>query len=300
MLLQVGPFELDESVFELRQEGKRIPVQPKVLRLLFYLVRHRERTVPKEELLRAIWPAEAVGEGSLTRAVHQARRALNDSPGGEGPICSVRGCGYRFVGQVREHQAASADVAPQSSGTGKIATVDAAFLDRLACARTFDEVTAATTEAMCGTFGTHAGIGGFLDPPLRTTSRLYYGMRLSDCEEYERHWRDRDRLFRRVVRRAVPADNWQVHSAESWRSDPVFTEYARRLSIWHYMAIPVFGSRGRVTGVLNLCRREKDPPFARRDIEIASAFSGFVSTALARVSAPEDRVAESAVPGPRR
>jgi DNA-binding winged helix-turn-helix (wHTH) protein len=299
MLLEAGRFELDESVFELRHEGKRIPVQPKVLRLLFYLVRHRGRTVPNEELLRAVWPAEVVGRGSLTRAVHEARRALNDPPDGELPIRNVRRCGYRFVWQVREYEVASTDLTPRSQAVETVATVDATFLDKLARARTFDEVTGATADAMRGTFGTHVGTGGFLDRSLKTTSRLYYGMRLSDCEEYERCWRDRDRLFRRVIERAVPADNWQVHSAESWRTDPVFTEYAMRLSIWHYMAVPVFGSRGRLIGILNLCRRENDPPFARPDIETAYAFSGFVSAALARVSALEDCVEASVRAGLR-
>jgi DNA-binding winged helix-turn-helix (wHTH) protein len=286
MLLKAGPFELDDSVFELRHEGKRIPVQPKVLRLLFYLARHRGRTVPKEELLNALWPDEVVGMGSLARAVHEARRALNEAPDGRGPIRNVRGCGYRFVWQVREHEMASTDLASPPWAVETEATIDAAFLDKLARAQTFDEVTGATADAMRDTFDTHAGSGAFLDRSLKTTSRLYYGIRLSDCEEYERRWRDRDRLFRRVIERPAPTDNWQVHSADSWRTDPVFTEYARRLSIWHYLAVPVFGSRGRLIGILNLYRRENDLPFVQRDTSTAHAVSGFVSAALARVSAP--------------
>ena len=167
------------------------------------------------------------------------RDGPNNPPDGEGPIRNVRGVGYRFVWQVREHEVASTDLAPLSSSVETSATVDAAFLDKLARARTFDEVTGATADAMRGTFGTHVGTVGFLDRSLKTTSRLYYGMRLSDCEEYERYWRDRDRLFLRVIGRPVPTDNWQVHSRESWRIDPVFTEYAKRLSVWHYMAVPI-------------------------------------------------------------
>jgi DNA-binding winged helix-turn-helix (wHTH) protein len=85
-----------------------------VLRLLFYLLSHRGRTVPKEELLRAIWPGEVVGIGSLSRAVHQARRAVNDPSDGEGPIRNVRGYGYRFVWQVRVHEVGSSNLAPPS------------------------------------------------------------------------------------------------------------------------------------------------------------------------------------------
>lgn len=43
--------ELDAARFELRRGELCLPVQPKVLRLLFYLVAHRERVVSGDELL---------------------------------------------------------------------------------------------------------------------------------------------------------------------------------------------------------------------------------------------------------
>ena len=47
--MRFGDYELDLARFELRRAGLRVRVQPKVLDLLVYLVRNRERVVPKEE-----------------------------------------------------------------------------------------------------------------------------------------------------------------------------------------------------------------------------------------------------------
>jgi DNA-binding winged helix-turn-helix (wHTH) protein len=48
--------ELDAARFELRRNGELLAVQPKVLRVLHYLVAPRERTVPIAELFEHVWP----------------------------------------------------------------------------------------------------------------------------------------------------------------------------------------------------------------------------------------------------
>jgi DNA-binding winged helix-turn-helix (wHTH) protein/tetratricopeptide (TPR) repeat protein len=84
---------VDADRFELVRAGEPLPVQPKVLRLLVLLLENRDRTLSKEEILDALWPGIAVGEGSLTRAVSLARSALGD---GAEVIRTVRGRGYRI------------------------------------------------------------------------------------------------------------------------------------------------------------------------------------------------------------
>jgi DNA-binding winged helix-turn-helix (wHTH) protein len=95
--LRFGPFELDGNLFELRSGAMRVPVQPKVLRLLFYLVRNRDRTLSSEELRKALWPNETVTVASLKRAIYAARQALCDTGRSQSIIRTVRGHGYRFV-----------------------------------------------------------------------------------------------------------------------------------------------------------------------------------------------------------
>jgi DNA-binding winged helix-turn-helix (wHTH) protein len=53
-------------------------VQPKVLDLLFCVVRARGRVVSRNELFEMVWAGIKVGEASLSRAVLEARRAIGD------------------------------------------------------------------------------------------------------------------------------------------------------------------------------------------------------------------------------
>lgn len=95
-------FELDEERYELRRGGTPIVLQPKVMEVLLHLVRNAERTLPRDEILDAVWPDLNVGEASLTRCISQARRALGESEGDAQIIQTVRGRGYR-IGVPVEH-----------------------------------------------------------------------------------------------------------------------------------------------------------------------------------------------------
>lgn len=96
-----GKHELDQARFELRRDDMRVPIQPKALRLLFYLVAHRERAVSSDELLAQLWCGETVTRGSLKRAVLAARRALDETGEKHSSIRTVRGHGYHFVRPVQ-------------------------------------------------------------------------------------------------------------------------------------------------------------------------------------------------------
>lgn len=90
-------FELVEHECVLRCAGAAVDVEPRVLDLLFYLARHRERVVPKGELLDQIWSDVVVSEGSLIRAIHRARHAVGDDGERQDCIRTVRGRGFQFV-----------------------------------------------------------------------------------------------------------------------------------------------------------------------------------------------------------
>jgi predicted ATPase/DNA-binding winged helix-turn-helix (wHTH) protein len=90
-----GDFELDEDRFELRRAGEHVAIQPKALRVLFYLVDQRARAVDRDEMLRRLWPDVRVGDDVVFRAICAARRALGDER--HEIIATVRGRGFRFV-----------------------------------------------------------------------------------------------------------------------------------------------------------------------------------------------------------
>jgi DNA-binding winged helix-turn-helix (wHTH) protein/tetratricopeptide (TPR) repeat protein len=99
-VLGFGKHELDAALFELRCDGKRIPVQPKPLALLLYLARHRDRLVTREELIAHLWPDTVVGDDALFHAVKMARGAVGDRGRHQSVIETVRGVGFRFVAPV--------------------------------------------------------------------------------------------------------------------------------------------------------------------------------------------------------
>ncbi len=109
-------FELDTEAYELLRGGKRVKVQPKVLQLIRYLVENRDRFVGKEEILAALWPNEHVTESSLFVCVRAARIALGQGNAHNRPIATLRGAGYRFVGELSELTNA---VPSAHSGSGK-------------------------------------------------------------------------------------------------------------------------------------------------------------------------------------
>jgi pimeloyl-ACP methyl ester carboxylesterase/DNA-binding winged helix-turn-helix (wHTH) protein len=94
--------ELDTDVFELRRAGEPVKVEPQVFDVLVHLVRHRDRVVPKEELLDEVWGDRFVSESALTSRIKAARQALGDDGQAQRCIRTVHGRGYRFVAPVDE------------------------------------------------------------------------------------------------------------------------------------------------------------------------------------------------------
>ena len=100
VIYRFGAFELDEDLYQLRKDGAPTKLEPKVFDMLLTLVRHRDRVVPKEELLDLLWPGEAVSESVLPTNVAAVRRVLRTDPGSRDAVQTVHGRGYRFVAPV--------------------------------------------------------------------------------------------------------------------------------------------------------------------------------------------------------
>ncbi len=95
-----GEFELDISAGELRRNGQMLSVTQKSLSVLAYLVLHHGRTVPRTEIVAAVWQDVWVAPGSLNQAVWEIRRVLGESKGSS-IIQTSRRRGYRFAVPVR-------------------------------------------------------------------------------------------------------------------------------------------------------------------------------------------------------
>jgi len=113
--------ELDLEQFELRRAGERVRVEPRVLEVLIYLARNPERVVTKDELIEQVWRRRFVSEAALTRCITEARRALGVAGGGESPIRTIHGRGYRLV---LSPPAPPPDVASTPTSSGEAQSAD--------------------------------------------------------------------------------------------------------------------------------------------------------------------------------
>jgi DNA-binding winged helix-turn-helix (wHTH) protein len=86
---------------ELLIDGQAQAMQPRAFELLTYLIEHRDRVVPADELLDKIWCTEEIQVGSLAAAIMRVRRALREPSTGRGSmIRTYAKFGYRFVAPV--------------------------------------------------------------------------------------------------------------------------------------------------------------------------------------------------------
>jgi len=95
-----GPFQLRQAARELRRGDEVVPLTTKTFDLLMILVQGAGRTVPKAELMAALWPDTAVAESNLTQTIFMLRKALSEDSGRAGYVVTVPRIGYKFVGEV--------------------------------------------------------------------------------------------------------------------------------------------------------------------------------------------------------
>lgn len=100
-------FVLDPANARLRQGDRIVPLRPKVFAVLTYLAERSGQLVTKDELLDAVWPGTAVGEGVLSSGVRDLRRILGDDPRAPHIIETAHRLGYRFIAAVTTSPAAS-------------------------------------------------------------------------------------------------------------------------------------------------------------------------------------------------
>ena len=92
-----GDVEIDFERAEVRKAGLPLALAAKELQLLRYLVNHRDRVVPREEILQQVWEYDSE-VSSRTIDVHIAwLRQKLDNPQNPKFIQTVRGKGYRFT-----------------------------------------------------------------------------------------------------------------------------------------------------------------------------------------------------------
>lgn len=102
-----GPFRLDVRRREVCRDGEALALTGKAFDTLLVLVRHRDRVVEKDELIRLVWPDAFVTDDSLTQTISVLRRAIGDDSSQPQFIATIPRRGYRFIASIVEEQAAA-------------------------------------------------------------------------------------------------------------------------------------------------------------------------------------------------
>ena len=100
MVYLFGKFELDDADFCLFHEGRRIPLEPRALRVLLLFVQNPGKLLQKNVILESVWTTTFVEESTLTRAITILRKQLGDDPRAPTYIETVPTMGYRFIAKV--------------------------------------------------------------------------------------------------------------------------------------------------------------------------------------------------------
>jgi len=98
---QFGGFHLAQGVDLLQRGEEVVPLEPRAVRVLRYLVEHHDRVLSKEELLEEVWSDVFTTDGVLKKAVSQIRRTLGDDAEQSRFVATYHGRGYRFIAPVR-------------------------------------------------------------------------------------------------------------------------------------------------------------------------------------------------------
>src|SRR5882762_6564900 len=93
--LRVGTWLVQPGLNTISQNGTSRQLEPKVMEVLVCLAHHPGETLPKEQLLKTVWPDTFVSDDVLVRSISEIRRAFEDDPRESKFIQTIPKRGYR-------------------------------------------------------------------------------------------------------------------------------------------------------------------------------------------------------------
>src|SRR5215831_12440477 len=131
-LYEFDPFLLDAGSRILLKDGVTVKLTPKAFETLLVLVQHGLQVVDKDQLLKEVWPDSFVEEGSLSRNIHELRKALGDDSSEPRYIETIPKRGYRFIAPTKK-------VPPQGGAGTAPVEVDTTVIEKHTFARVISE-----------------------------------------------------------------------------------------------------------------------------------------------------------------
>jgi len=91
-----GNFSIDLESGIVLVQGKKIELKAMEYKLLAYLVKNKNRTVPKDELFNKVWEDTFVGDNTLNVHIRHLREKIEENPKEPQYIKTAWGTGYVF------------------------------------------------------------------------------------------------------------------------------------------------------------------------------------------------------------
>jgi DNA-binding winged helix-turn-helix (wHTH) protein len=113
---RIGEFYVEPTLHRVSGPAGTVRLEPKVMLVLLCLAEHSDEVVPKERLMRAVWPDTFVSDDVLTRAISELRRVFGDDVRTPRLIETIPKSGYRLMAPVclshpKDNDAATAPAA---------------------------------------------------------------------------------------------------------------------------------------------------------------------------------------------
>ena len=93
-LVTIGSATIDLRRAVVIREGKETPLKAMEFRLLFYMLKNRNRIIKKDEFFEKVWETEYVGDVTLNVHIRHLREKIEEDPGNPVYIRTVWGTGF--------------------------------------------------------------------------------------------------------------------------------------------------------------------------------------------------------------
>lgn len=94
--LDAGPLQIDPELRRASLNGVALKLKTMEYKLLHYLIQHKNRVIPKEELFTEVWGDVFAGDGTLNVHIRHLREKIEANPNDPQYLRTVWGIGYAF------------------------------------------------------------------------------------------------------------------------------------------------------------------------------------------------------------
>ena len=90
----LGKAEIDLARAVVNRDGKEYPLKAMEFRVLVYMLKNKNRIIPKDEFFEKVWETEYVGDVTLNVHIRHLREKIEEDPGNPVYIKTVWGTGF--------------------------------------------------------------------------------------------------------------------------------------------------------------------------------------------------------------